>query len=355
MFKTKFIVSFLALLCVSVFKVNAQGITLEQESDTTINVVAYFCKNDTMSFRNHQLKQKIIENDTTVTYDMTQEFMIVVNDSTSKGYRMEFIPISCKWDTLEDFNSLTEDLWDMVKDVHCFFTTDEYGTVQHIENWREIRDTMKKITPIVVDRYIEKHPEMDKVISRKQIKNALLMGFSTENQIRKAYDELDMLFSLHGRCLDMGTKELDDVENGYPQHIVAKAGYTEIEDESDIEGDYAIMTKTVTTIPMEDAVNLGINSAMLFLEGNVADSLDSKKDEILDSLKSGIADKEITFTQNEYFGYFFNGWPKLCYKEKVIDGTAFKRVEQNVIEWTSRYWNIYNNDEAIKPEDSKEL
>ena len=82
----------LVAMLFAVLTVNAQSTTLEQEADTTINVVGYFCKNDTMTFRNHQLKQKIIDNDTTLTYDIAEEFMIVVTDSTNKGYRMEIHP-----------------------------------------------------------------------------------------------------------------------------------------------------------------------------------------------------------------------------------------------------------------------
>ena len=63
----KILISFVAVLCASV--ANAQGMTLEQDADTIINVVAYFCKNDTMTFKNHQVKQKITGNDTTLTYD----------------------------------------------------------------------------------------------------------------------------------------------------------------------------------------------------------------------------------------------------------------------------------------------
>ena len=94
----KFLIA-IVVLFFTVLTVNAQGVTLEQESDSTINVVGYFCKNDTMTFRNHQLKQKISDNDTILTYDISDEFMIVVTDSTSNGYRMEY-------DRVDDFGNV---------------------------------------------------------------------------------------------------------------------------------------------------------------------------------------------------------------------------------------------------------
>ena len=300
------------------------------------------CKNyDTMTFRNHQLKQKIINNDTTLTYDIAEEFMIVVTDSTSKGYRMEYIPLNYKCGMESDslINGVAAELWEMTKDVHCIFTTDELGQVQHIENWREIRDLMKKAVPLAVDRFYKMKPGAD-------------MEFSTENKIREAYDELDLLFCVHGKAFDIGQKEFDDVENGYPQHIIAKVGYTEQEEDGDIEGDYAVMTKSVTTIPAEDALELGINSASLLLKENMADSLHNKRSELIDSMKTVMKDQDVSVTQNEYYGFFYNGWPKLCYTEKIVNFGLAKNIELNLIEWTSRHWNIY---ETSNEEGSQEL
>ena len=180
----------------------------------------------------------------------------------------------------------------------------------------------------------------------------MLMSFSTENKIREAYDELDLLFGIHGKSFDIGQKEFDDIENGYPQHIIAKIGYTEQEEDSDIEGDYAVMTKSVVTMPVEDAMDLGINTSSLLLKENVADSLSKMKSELVDSMKTVLKNKDVSVTQNEYYGFFYNGWPKLCYMEKIVDVGLVKNLELNLIEWTSRHWNIY---EATKEEDSQEL
>jgi hypothetical protein len=348
----KILISFVAVLCASV--ANAQGMTLEQDADTIINVVAYFCKNDTMTFKNHEVKQKITGNDTTLTYDFAQEFMFVVTDSTSKGYRIEMTPISYEMNVESDtlFNGMAEEMWNMTKDVPCIFTTDEFGQVLHIENWREIRDVMKKAIPLAIDRFYKNKPGLDSIISRRQYENMMLMSFSTENKIREAYDELDLLFGIHGKSFDIGQKEFDDIENGYPQHIIAKIGYTEQEEDSDIEGDYAVMTKSVVTMPVEDAMDLGINTSSLLLKENVADSLSKMKSELVDSMKTVLKNKDVSVTQNEYYGFFYNGWPKLCYMEKIVDVGLVKNLELNLIEWTSRHWNIY---EATKEEDSQEL
>ena len=72
--------------------------------------------------------------------------MITVTDSTSKGYTMELIPLS--YEIEEDDNDwqtrMASLMWNEYKNLRCRFTTDELGSVQHIENWREIRDVLKK-------------------------------------------------------------------------------------------------------------------------------------------------------------------------------------------------------------------
>ena len=88
----------IALTAFIALSMQAQGTTLEQqqEEDTTIVVAAYFCKNDTMTFHRLQSKEKINGNDTTLVHQIDEEFMIVVTDSTDKGYKMELTPLSCE-------------------------------------------------------------------------------------------------------------------------------------------------------------------------------------------------------------------------------------------------------------------
>jgi hypothetical protein len=105
-------------------------------------------------------------------------------------------------------------------------------------------------------------------------------------------------------------------------------------------------------MPVEDAMDLGINTSSLLLKENVADSLSKMKSQLVDSMKTVLKNKDVSVTQNEYYGYFYNGWPKLCYMEKIVDVGLVKNLELNLIEWTSRHWNIY---EVTKEEDSQEL
>ena len=103
----RFLLSFIFNLFLAGLAMTAwsQNLMLGQEEpEDEIAVVGYFCKNDTMTYRQTHNKYKIQGNDTTVSESYVEEFMIVVTDSTSDGYKMKYIPLSF---TLHDADTVT--------------------------------------------------------------------------------------------------------------------------------------------------------------------------------------------------------------------------------------------------------
>ena len=339
------------LVCVFGLAMTAwsQNLMLSQEeSEDEIAVVGYFCKNDTMTYRQTHNKYKIQGNDTTVSESYVEEFMIVVTDSTSDGYKMKYIPLSF---TLQDTdtatNIMTNAMSQLMLSVVCEFTTDEMGQLKSITNWRKIREQLKKGVKTTCDTLYSTVPDLDSIMPRKSLENILLLYFSTEEGIRDSYEELDDLFGLHGSAFDLGEKEVDTEEQGYPQHISAKAGYTIIEnEEDDFEGDYAISTRTTTTIPVEDVMDLGFGALSLLMSDIASDSLAAVRDQIVDSLKIA-KPNGAEFIVNEYYGFYLNGWPKEYYYEKKVDLGISQNIETRYIHWISRNWDMVHDDESI--------
>ena len=351
------LLSFILNLCLASVAMTAwsQNLMLSQEeSEDEIAVVGYFCKNDTMTYRQTHNKYKIQGNDTTVSESYVEEFMIVVTDSTSDGYKMKYIPLSFTLQDADTVTSLmTNAMSQLMQSVVCEFTTDELGQLKSITNWREIRDKLKKGVKATCDTLYSTIPDLDSIMPRKSLENVLLLHFSTEEGIRDSYEELNSLFGLHGSVFDVGDKELDSEENGYPQHILARIGYTIAEDEeNDFEGDYAISTQSTTTIPVEDVMDLSFGALSMLVSDMASDSLDAVRDQIVDSLRIAKPNgAEIILT--EYYGFFVNGWPKEYYYEKAADLGIGQNIETRSIEWISRHWNIYIRED--EPTDNKEI
>ncbi len=353
----RFIISLLLNLCLASVAMTAlsQNLMLSQEEpEDEIAVVGYFCKNDTMTFRQTHNKYKIHENDTTVSESYEEEFMIVVTDSTSDGYKMKYIPLSFTLHDADTVTSLmTNAMSQLMQSVVCEFTTDEYGSLKSITNWREIRDQLKKGVKVTCDTLYSSIPDLDSIMPRKSLENILLIHFSTEEGIRNSYEELENLFGLHGSTFDIGDKEVDTEEQGYPQHISARIGYTTIEDEeNDFEGDYAISTLSTTTIPVEDMMDLGFGALSMIVSDMANDSLEAVRDMMVDSLKNAKPNGAEVIVK-EYYGFFLNGWPKEYYFEKAVDLGFGQNIETRYIEWISRHWNIYVRDD--EPTQNKDI
>ncbi len=338
----KRIFTFICIVSLSM-AVYSQGITLqnEEDTDTTIAVIGYFCKNDTMEYQRAQGKMKIVDNDTTVTSAIIEKFMIVVTDSTSNGYEMELIPVSFEVeDSTNDIQvTLSKLLWEEYQNVHCRFTTDELGSVQHIQNWRDIRDMLKKNYKTAFDSLYTSMPMMDSIMPRKQLESLLILGCSTEEGIKEQYDELDMLFGLHGNQISMEPVESDDVsEAGYPIHSRIESFYPVQQDEYDCEGDYVVQARTDTKLTGDDAKDLLGSTLGVLFNKELTDSIDKYMNVAFKDKKEGM-----TMSCSEKYCYFFNGWPKLMQKvEEVNLGDIAKRVTYDAIEWTSRRWETYH-------------
>ena len=70
--KKQILLTFIALAFCATVK--AQAISAEQVSqDSTINIIAYFCKNDTLEYVYHDYKAKVVNNDTTVKHHIIDE------------------------------------------------------------------------------------------------------------------------------------------------------------------------------------------------------------------------------------------------------------------------------------------
>ena len=333
---------FICLACLAMTAWSQSLMLNQEEPEDVIEMVGYFSKNDTVTYRQTHSKYKIQGNDTTVSESYVEEFMIVVTDSTSDGYKMKYIPLNF---TLHDADTVTSLMAkatsQLMQSVVCEFTTDEFGLLKSITNWREIRDQLKKGVKVTCDTLYATIPDMDSIMPRKSLENILLLHFSTEEGIRNSYEELENLFGLHGSTFDLGDKEVDTEEQGYPQHISARIGYTTIEDEEDdFDGDYAISTLSTTTIPVEDVMDLGFGALSMIVSDMANDSLEAVRDQIVDSLKIAKPNGAEVIVK-QYNGFFMNGWPKDYYAEEAIDLGFVQKIEARHIEWISRNWDIY--------------
>lgn len=305
----------------------------DADVDSTINVIAWFNKNDTMKYERTISKFTVENGDTTKKKISTQEeFMIVVTDSTAKGYTMEYIPIRIAGEDIMEkdssANKIMSGFIEQFKDQRVTFTTDEYGSIKSIKNWKEIRDKVKKGTKAMLDSLYKQENGLDSVMPRNRFESLINLKFSTEQGILSSYDELQKLFSLHGNSFPIGTTRVDEQEKD-SSYTVVSVGYAKYDDQS-FDDDYNISGRTVQKFTAEETLSLIGNVFGMLL----TDSLSSEFNKVAaDSLDGGM-----TITNLEDYYIFYNGWPCMMRTQKITEIEDRQDVTTDEIEWTWRYW-----------------
>lgn len=320
----------------------AQTTTAQQESkDSVINIIAYFCKNDTLAYDFQHVKMKVVDNDTTVNYYYNSEFQLIVRDSTKQGYKIEMKPISQHVESPEDslMAQMVEKLANLVGDVPLIFTTDEYGSIQHVENWREVRDFSRKMVKLLTDSLYTLRPELMGVVDRQRFEASLNLQFANEKAILDTYDELRILFGLHGKAYRIGKNE-EDLTNssGYPQHIESVVSYGKTSEDDGFEDDYYVNSLSEIKIPAKDIVNLTTDRMNMMYNHKMTDKDQQELEKAIDE------DAKISIIEG--YDYFYNGWPCDMEYDKVTDLKNVRNIEIYRLQWTSRHWGVFGGGEV---------
>lgn len=318
----------------------AQAVTAQQASqDSVLNVIAYFCKNDTMCYQYQDYEAKVENNDTIVDHYIKSDIQLVVVDSTSKGYLIEYSTLNT---TVEYKDSMLtrvmQSIMEKMGDVKVLFSTDEYGTIEHVKNWTEVKNYMKAAYKAIFDSIYANLPAMSEVIPRHRFEAQVATMFSNEKAFLANSDDLQLLFLLHGKSLPIGKVENDDPsDNGYPQHCVTVTSYGMTDDDYGFEDDYYVHCVSETTIPKDDVKDM----LKLYFNKMISDKHLDEVNQTIDSTEYS----EAKVTLSEQYNYFYNGWPCEMTRSKLIDLMGTQTFEIKNIVWNTRRWGVYEDDD----------
>lgn len=317
--------------------VKGQVTTAQQEiQDSTLNVIAYFCKNDTLGYHYEDYKAKIYGNDTIVEHYHQNDFLLTVRDSTSEGYEIECIPQEALFDFGKDtlMTNLMQSLYDRMGDMHVIFTIDEYGSLKHIKNWLEIKKFVRQVAKNYCDTLYSRRPEINDVLPRVRLETRVNLLFDNEKDYMANDDEMQLLFGCFGKSLKLGKSEMDDrSDQGFPEHIEAVAGYGKSSEEQGFDDDYFIRVMTTTNIPKEEVRAYVSNYVGMYMSDKVADKVHQKLEE------QDYTDALVTV--GETYDFFYNGWPADVEHVKSTEVNGVKDVEIKTVSWTKRTWGVF--------------
>lgn len=318
----------------------AQAVTAQQASqDSVVNVIAYFCKNDTMCYQYQDYEAKVENNDTIVDHYIKSDIQLVVVDSTSKGYLIEYSTLNTTVEHKDSmFTRVMQSIMEKMGDVKVLFSTDEYGTIEHVKNWTEVKNYMKAAYKAIFDSIYANLPAMSEVIPRHRFEAQVATMFSNEKAFLANSDDLQLLFLLHGKSLPIGKVENDDPsDNGYPQHCVTVTSYGMTDDDYGFEDDYYVHCVSETTIPKDDVKDM----LKLYFNKMISDKHLDEVNQTIDSTEYS----EAKVTLSEQYNYFYNGWPCEMTRSKLIDLMGTQTFEIKNIVWNTRRWGVYEDDD----------
>lgn len=319
--------------------------TLEVDTageDSVVNVVAYFCKGDTCEYWIYENEWKVNGKDTVKTLGVSTQVRLVVNDSTSKGYKMSYTFLDVKADSVGD--NFRDKMMAMVAErtaksvigTTVNFETDEYGRITKITNLSKIKKqakalfkaSMKDIAAMPIMQAMKKAIGLDFMKIGNQA--------NTDELVEGYLEELKLLFACHGSQYAVGEhhEHEDATKDSY-------ANDTYINARLEKNGNYTISCEVVSVIPKET-----VKEVMGGLMGAITEGLKSKKTEDgkdHDGIINGLDDefkKEIDKAvdqdaqTSEYLCVtcFENGWPSSVLKQNKNVMAGRGKLKQKLIE-----------------------
>lgn len=319
------------LLCVLTTAICAMA--QNDESDSKIHVVGFFCKNDTMTYQVDKLDyKKVGTTDSIVDRREEYQMQMVVTDSMADGYKIElrysdFIP-----DETVQKSMMQKILFDNLGNTPIILKTNELGKIIEVVNWKNLSKILNKTVKQIANE-VAKIQGIKDVMDVAVLKNEISATFDTEQRVFEAFDEIALLLGFHGFSFEKGQNKEEIELRGVPAMHYSVVEEIEPTREDDLEGDYKVSYCVISNQPIGD---LQVKTE------NIRNSLKNEEDkEKLDKAVEDakiLTDKEMNVAEFYAVEYFVNGWIKEATKEVSKLTGSFKSVSRTSVYWTTRSW-----------------
>lgn len=294
--------------------------------DSTINVIAWFNKYDTVTYRVGEYSWKLNGTDTVLTASYSMIARINVIDSTANGYKMDYTFLDFPIGTLPDSASAIEKFQNQITDklarkiigttVH--FETDEYGRIIKYNDLGQIKKQAKSLFKEALNEF-SKLPEIRELKKIGFDVKEYSKNIDTDKLVDGYLEELNMLFMNHGMSMQPG-------EN------------TEHENANDTK--YENTTYTSATLDagdssysiVQDVINIVPRNELKEMVGGIVESFSN--DSITDSFNENFdAQVNVDCTYEDYLkiDYLVSGWPYSIVRQKATMIGNRGKVKQTVI------------------------
>lgn len=292
--------------------------------DSTVDVIGWFAKNDTADYLIRESIWKISPNDTVMSASASTKVRIIVTDSTSKGFKMDYTILEMREDTFDVSpigkvqRALTERWGKKIAGTTVHFETDEYGKITKITNLGEIKKQAKSLYKDIINEVLGLEDIKQIKETGLEIKD-LMDKDDIDEMVEGFVEELKLLFEYHGQSMNIGeySGHEDATENSY-----ATDAYVKVSLDQD-DGTYAITSQTTATIPSGQVKDVLLDMA----KDLVGEDVVEKNSGTLDDIFKSDATSEYILT----IKYHHVGWPLKVIKQSSFKIENIQKTEQTVI------------------------
>ncbi len=301
--------------------------------DSTINVIAWFNKHDTVTYRVNESSWKLTGTDTVLTASYSMIVRINVVDSTANGYKMDYTFLDFPTDALPDSasaidrfqNQITDKLARKIVGTTVHFETDEYGRITRYKNLGQIKKQARSLFKEALNEF-SKIPEIQGLKEMGFDVKDYAKNVDTDKLVDGYLEELNMLFMYHGLSMQPGenTEHEDATETQYENTTYTSATV----DAGD--GSYSIVQDVTSILPRNELKEIVGGIVESFSNDSITDSFNENFD----------AQVNVDCTYEDYLkiDYLGNGWPYSIVRQKATMIGNRGKVKQTVISIDSYYF-----------------
>lgn len=294
--------------------------------DSTINVIAWFNKHDTVTYRVSESSWKLTGTDTVLTASYSMMARINVVDSTSNGYKIDYTFLDFPTNILPDSASeidrfqrqITDRLARKIVGTTVHFETDEYGRITGYNNLGQIKKQAGSLFKEASNEF-SKLPEMQELKKMGFDVKQYSKNVDTDKLVDGYLEELNMLFMYHGLSMQPGenTEHEDATDTQYENTT-----YTSATVDAD-DGSYSIVQDVTSILPRNELKEMVGGIVESFSNESITDSFNENFD----------AQVNVDCTYEDYLkiDYLVNGWPYSVVRQKATMIGDRGKVKQTVI------------------------
>ena len=277
-------------------------------SDSTVQVVAYWSKNEKQTYSFINEKIKVVDNDSTIKETIKYKVDITILDSTDTGYTIEW-----KYRGFEASNNveIIQDITALYNGLSIKFTTDEIGSFQELLNLNEIKEYQKKAFDLLAEK-------ADNPTTRKTMEAFRIKITSDSSIVEYSLKDINIFHSFFGIAIGLNETIEESIEEEQPLGEPISTLITIALDEVYIE-DASYVIKYWQEFEKEGVKNL--------LKGFISDFMKTTE---MNEMDNSISDINLT----DYYGAHMHetGWPLFSRFQRTVTVNGVQSLEVKTIE-----------------------